>query len=66
MKFQVTMKTPDALHYATHTKAFGDMEENEEADEAYEFCADHWFKYGEYLTVEVDTVAGTCIVLSLK
>jgi hypothetical protein len=25
-----------------------------------------WFKYGEYLTVEIDTDAGTCVVVEDK
>lgn len=58
MKFQVSMKCPDALDYAIKEAA---QNEDETADAKR--AADKWFKYGEYLTVQIDTDAGTCTVM---
>lgn len=74
MKFQVTMKCPDALNDSIDEavrEELGelalDQDERElvadsRAEKAREFCR-RWFEYGEYLTVEVDTEAGTCAVV---
>jgi len=76
MKFQVTMKNPDALMDSI-TEAVKDLsidgiEDDEiedfketQIEEAKSICA-KWFKWGEYLTVEVDTEDGTCVVLQEK
>lgn len=76
MKFRVAMKTPDTLHDATQEAAQEwarsvteiDEEEREalaetRAEELRE-AASTWFRYGEYLTVEIDTDAGTCVVVA--
>lgn len=72
MKFQVTMKDPDTLYDAIEDAIKKlyieglDADELEEVKErrknsVREICS-QWFKYGEYLTVEIDTDAKTCIV----
>jgi hypothetical protein len=75
MKFQVTMKDPDTLHNAireasTEAVAALDLESDEEREAVLEARIDKvqtvcskWFEYGEYLTVEIDTDAGTCVVM---
>ena len=35
------------------------------SEKVYEQCG-KWFEYGEYLVVEIDTDAGTCIVKEAK
>ncbi len=74
MKFQVTMKDPDALDDAIREAAQEsvanltlDLDEREAVEErrrekAAEQCR-KWFQHGEYLRVEVDTDAGTCTVI---
>ena len=77
MKFRVTMKDPDTLGDAIReavTKqvaAIPGVHENEDEAElliekrmekATDICG-QWFEYGEYLTVEIDTVANTATVL---
>jgi hypothetical protein len=70
MKFKVTMKDPDTLHNSI-VDAVGKevgalpLDAEEKADvavrrteNAMEACS-KWFDYGEYLTVEIDTAAGT-------
>ena len=77
MKFQVQMKDPDTLYDAiqdavnTELKATGLDEEEREL--LYDYCrtkvsavCSKWFAYGEYLTVEIDTDHGTCVVLEHK
>ena len=73
MKFKVTMKDPDTLHDAI-ADAVKELSITELSDDEMEavretrkesignICAE-WFSYGEYLTVEIDTDAKTCIVV---
>lgn len=73
MKIRVTMKDPDSLSDAIAEAASAeiagisnDADEREAVAElrrkkAGEVCA-KWFEYDEYLTVEIDTETGTCIV----
>jgi demethoxyubiquinone hydroxylase (CLK1/Coq7/Cat5 family) len=74
MKFKVTMKDPDTLHDAITeavAKEVGamtsaDAEEKAEiavirTEKTGELCA-KWFRYGEYVTIEIDTEAKTAIV----
>jgi hypothetical protein len=71
MKFKVYMKDPDSLYEAI-TEALNeelkDMPEDEASalrevrHEKASSVAGKWFEYGEYLTVEIDTEAGTCTV----
>ena len=76
MKFRVTMKTPDALA-RTITDAVldaipftGDSEtdycNHEGAILAAERLCGRWFRDGEYLTVEIDTDAQTCVVVPVE
>lgn len=75
MKFQVTMKDPDQLDDAVSdavSETIRDMPEDEgEAiyDIRYEKIkklTNEWFRYGEYLTVEIDTDARTIRVVPVK
>jgi len=72
MKFQVMMKDPDTLYEAIEDAIKELHIEGLDADELEavkerrkksvgEMCR-QWFKFGEYLTVEIDTDAETCIV----
>lgn len=79
MKFQVSMKDPDTLHDAIRNavkKELGQMtppldEDEQEAlaekrqEKISELCS-RWFKWSEYLTVEIDTDAKTCVVVPEK
>lgn len=75
MKFQVTMKDPDSLYDCIDDAVTADLKNdislNDEEREAIgevrqkraRDVAAKWFRYGEYLTVEIDTDAGTATVL---
>jgi len=56
MKVKLTFKMPDAVEQALEDIAEDDREEVRQA------CG-KWVRYGEYITVEVDTEAGTCTVI---
>lgn len=75
MKFKVQMKDPDTLDDAIAEAVresikglpgLSDDErqvlEDQRVVETGNLCT-KWFEYGEYLTVEIDTEAGTCVVL---
>lgn len=73
VKFRVTMKDPDVLPDAIQEAVSRlelpglDPDEVESvrerrAEKVGEVCR-RWFEYGEYLTVEVDTEAKTCVVV---
>lgn len=74
MKFRVSMKDPDTLYDAiaeavrSELKQLGlDQDELELLEESRfkkvsDIC-DQWFRYGEYLEVEIDTEAKTCVVV---
>jgi hypothetical protein len=78
MKIRVTMKNPDALHDAVEEAvkeelANADNLSEEEKEEIMEIRrneniekARKWFEYGEYLTVEIDTEADTCVVVQRR
>jgi len=73
MKFKVTMKDPDTLYDAIEEAVTEDIDSSlpEDEREALAECriekvrdlASTWFEYGEYLTVEIDTEAKTCVVI---
>ncbi len=74
MKFRVQMKDPDTLHDAIKEAvddglASSGLPEDEQsvlAEKRIEKIgeiASKWFRYGEYLEVEIDTEAKTCIVI---
>lgn len=54
MTIKLTFKCPDVVFYATEN--IEDVEDKFEAEEA---CK-KWIKYGELLTVEIDTQTGEC------
>lgn len=58
MKFQVSFKTPDAISDALVELSDSDV------DELSEFCG-KWVEYGEYVTLEFDSVKGTCRVVEV-
>lgn len=74
MKIKVTMKDPDTLHDAVADAVRDEVaglaglseDEREAVEEkrraAVMAAAGKWFRYGEYLTVEIDTEAGTATV----
>lgn len=75
MKIRVTMKDPDCLHNAVREQVKTEIDKltglfETERDHLVEDRIEHinrgcskWFRYGEYLTVEIDTEAGTCVVV---
>jgi hypothetical protein len=56
MIFRIGFKTPDAVDYATEDVP-------EEEMQAVKSVIAKWVKYGECITVEVDTEKETCTVL---
>jgi radical SAM superfamily enzyme with C-terminal helix-hairpin-helix motif len=75
VKFRVTMKDPDTLYDAIREavakqvdgSSANDDEEREmliesRTEKVGKLCR-KWFGYGEYLTVEIDTDAKTCVVI---
>lgn len=78
MKFTVTMKDPDTLHDAINDAVQEDVkalpglsdDEREAVEEkrreaVQELCAT-WFRYGEYLSVEIDTEAKSITVCEAR
>ncbi len=75
MKFRVTMKDPDGCYYSFKEAAMISVNESgiEDGDEREALtesrlekikkACEKWFRYDEYLTVEVDTDAKTCVVI---
>lgn len=76
MKFQVQFKDPDVVYDAARDAARENMPEGIESDEVEALLdgrtekltdfASTWIKYGEYITVEFDTEAKTCVVIPTK
>lgn len=74
MKFKVTMKDPDTLQDAISDAVADDLAKIEGLSDddrknlldgrkaAAAEVAAKWFKYGEYVTVEIDTEAQTATV----
>jgi hypothetical protein len=58
---EVTMKTPDALSDAIDEAVRINDEDCMEKEDIERF-AKQWFAYGEYVTLELDTEAKTCVV----
>lgn len=77
MKFKVTMKDPDTLGDAideavrAELKTVAGLTDNEreglvgDRRESVKAVTSKWFEYGEYLTVEIDTEAGTATVCAI-
>jgi hypothetical protein len=74
MRFRVTLKSPDSLTDAVNdavNESVADVEgldeeeirdlKRERREDLY-VAASKWFQYREYLTVEIDTEAGTAVV----
>lgn len=77
MKFQVQMKDPDVLQDAIEEavkKSLADLGLDEDEleplvekrSEKVKAVCDTWFRWGEYLVVEIDTDAKTCTVVPEK
>lgn len=78
MKFTVTMKDPDTLRDAIreavkdNLQSIVGLDEDEREQlvgsrtEAIDDLCGRWFAHGEYLTVEIDTEARTCIVMEKR
>ena len=65
MKIRFTMKTPDMMdeisrQVARYTK------DDDETEVVTESVMARWFKYGEYLMVEIDTEANTGTVIPVE
>jgi len=56
MKVRLSFKTPDVVHHA-----LADLSEEDRS--AAEEIIERFVKYGECAVLEVDTDAGTCVVL---
>jgi len=76
MKFTITMKDPDcvcdSIERAVDDLPIEGLDDDEIEDiketrteKIRELC-DKWFTHGEYLTVEIDTLAKTCRVVPNK
>ncbi len=69
MKYRVTMKSPDALHNAMNNNVRPSLPDSMDDDQKDVVtnqaakAAERWFRFGEYLTVEIDTDAMTCVVV---
>jgi hypothetical protein len=74
MKIRVTMKDPDTLHDSIKEAVADSLKDlglstvelravAETRHESISTIARKWFEYGEYLTVEIDTEAQTCVVV---
>ena len=74
MKFRVCMKDPGTLHDAVNEAvreelaSLGlhpdevDLVADSRSERVRNIC-EKWFKYGEYLEVEIDTEKQTCLVI---
>lgn len=78
MKFQVQLKDPDGFSdsiddaIAASLKAMTEIDEDEKdavkekRGEKVREAMEKWVEYGEYVTLEFDTDAGTAIVVERK
>jgi hypothetical protein len=78
MKYRITMKDPDGFSESVSIAARDSVknvkgvadDEREDLEESRrnQLCkqAGKWFEYDEYLTVEIDTEANTCVVIPRK
>lgn len=73
MKFTVTMKDPDGVYDSVRDAIDDNLPSGLDEDELEHLAQERkeelselmkkWFRYGEYLSVEIDTEKGTCTVL---
>lgn len=78
MKLSVSMKDPDVLHDAIREAVVKEVSamqgvDKDERESIVELrmekvcrLCEKWFEYSEYLNVEIDTDAMTCIVVPVK
>lgn len=80
MMFTVTMKTPDVLRNAcsdaaseiarttvlSNPNGLGEDQLLEELEQNLYESAEKWFKYGEYLTVLIDTDEVSCKIVRAR
>ena len=62
MKIRLGFKTPDVTDDADPPLSEMSEEDRAEAKMAFE----KWIRYGEYLTIEIDTVTGTCTPIEVE
>lgn len=74
MKFHVTMKDPDGVYDSKQQAVEASLEDMDISEQEKEALMEmrmaevdaglsKWFRYGEYVTIEVDTDAGTAVVV---
>lgn len=66
MKVRLSFKTPDVIDYAIEDLLLdpnNDPDTNIEQINKVKTTCDKWVKYGECITVEIDTEDNTCVVL---
>lgn len=77
MKIKITLKDPDGVYEslreaATNSITALELEKGEREDliesrhERYGEECKQWIEYGEYVTIEIDTDAGTATVCKVK
>lgn len=66
MKLQITMKTPDALNHAISEAVLNGLIEDDEEELVVRSLIEQWFYNEEYVTLEIDTIKKTCVVLRIK
>ena len=73
MKVRITMKTPDAVEDAAEEAFpidFDDQQFEEDAalyeQDSFRSLCEKWFRYGEHVTLEVDTEEGTITVVEAE
>ena len=59
MKIRLTMKSPDVAYYGLQDAG---IDPNEVPDDIQD-ALDKWVRYGEYVTIEIDTETGEAIVI---
>lgn len=77
MKIKVTLKDPDTMHDAVRDAVTRDVKAlglsaresqlliNDRFEQESSEISDRWMEYGEYLTVEFDTIAKTARVVEI-
>ena len=60
MRFVITLKTPDAVE-----NAIEDIMDLDEREKARELCS-KWFRWGECVSIGIDTKEGTATVIEAK
>ncbi len=61
MIFKIHLKSPDAIDQSISDAVDNGDIQKDDVDECSD-AASRWFTYGEYLTIEIDTDKGTCVV----